>query len=153
MNLELGEADYRRAGAERLREAFALLERGLFAGSVYLSGRAVESMLRALIWKHDAEIRRGTKTLDTGHDLRQLLRRVTNLGVLVRMEHRIALATDIQFVGRLWFNNMRFVPSERMKTKWWEWGEIGKRRTLKQAVTDYHNRCSAIVRRCEALCV
>ena len=82
MNYDLGENDYRRAGRERLKEGWILLQDEMFAGSVYLSGRAVEAILRALIWKHDPEIKAGKKSLDTGHDLRVLLERVTNLGVL-----------------------------------------------------------------------
>ncbi|HZK81752.1 MAG TPA: hypothetical protein VFC46_11810 [Humisphaera sp.] len=152
MNYNLGQIDYRRAGLERLREGSILLNRELFAGSVYLSGRAVECILRAVIWKHDTEIRTRKAALDTGHDLRELLGRVTQLGVLEEVEYRFELAIDVQRIGRLWFNNMRFVPTERMKTIWWKLGESGKRRTLKQAAADYHDKCSAIVERCEVLC-
>ena len=39
-------------------------------------------MLRAIIWKRDADVRAGKKSLETGHDLRQLLVHVKNLGLL-----------------------------------------------------------------------
>jgi HEPN domain-containing protein len=152
MNYDLGETDYRRAGAERLAEALILYQSQRFAGCVYLAGRAVESMLRAVIWKFDNQIRTGKKSLETGHDLRQLLTLVINLGVLHRREHRDELAINVQRVGRLWVNNMRFVPTERMKSVWWKLREIGKRRSLKQAVADYYKMCSDIVNRCEGLC-
>ena len=83
MDYDLGEADYRRAGLERLAEALILYQRGMFAGCVYLGGRAVESIFRAVIWKHDSEIRTGKKSLETGHDLKKLLTLVSNLGVSI----------------------------------------------------------------------
>jgi hypothetical protein len=152
MNSGLGEMDYRRAGLERLRESWLLLEREHFAGAVYLAGRGVESMLRAVIWKHDPEIASGKKSLDTGHNLRDMLTLVADLGVLAEYEHRAELAANIQYAGRLWFNNMRFMPTEKLKTWWWKLGETGPRHTLKKAVFDYYDACSAIVKRCEALC-
>ncbi len=152
MAFAIGESDYRLAGLERLNEAGILLGRESFAGSIYLGGRAVESMLRAVIWRHDPEIRAGKMSLDTGHDLRQLLTLVANLGVLNSNEHRGALATDIQHVGRLWFNNMRFVATERLQSSWRKAGELRGKRTLKQAARDYYDSCSAIVKRCEVLC-
>src|SRR5579884_1716400 len=77
-----GEAQYRRGAGERLAEAHLLLIGGRLSGSVYLAGRAVEGMLRALIWRHDSEIRSGQKQLETGHDLHQLLGVIRRLGVL-----------------------------------------------------------------------
>ena len=120
MDYDLGEADYRRAGAERLAEALILYKSEKYAGCIYLAGRAVESTLRAVIWKHDGEIRTGRKSLETGHDLRKLLTLVINLGVLRRQEHRVELAENVQRIGRLWFNNMRFLPTQRMKSLWWK---------------------------------
>ena len=82
MSQDLGENDYRQGGLQRLRESKVLLDGQLFAGGVYLAGRAVESLLRALIWKHDRDIKSGRRSLQTGHDLRELLKLVANLGVL-----------------------------------------------------------------------
>jgi hypothetical protein len=152
MSNALGEFDYRQSGLERLREAWLLLHNDFVAGGVYLGGRAVEAMLRALIWKHDADIRRGKKTLDTGHNLRELLIRVSDLGVLRDYEHREELGFEVQFVGRLWFNNMRFFSTEKLKRYWWDIGEITAKRSFKQASRDYYGACSSIVKRCEGLC-
>jgi HEPN domain-containing protein len=63
-----GGFDYRNGALDRLEEASILLRNGRFEGSVYLAGRAVEGMLRAVIWEHDREYALGKKTLDTGHD-------------------------------------------------------------------------------------
>ncbi len=46
-----GGADYRQGAFERLGEAYTLLRNEQFAGSVYLAGRGVEAMLRAVVWK------------------------------------------------------------------------------------------------------
>ncbi len=148
----LGESEYRAGGLERLLEAGHLLSRGFSAGGVYLAGRAVEAMLRALIWRHDADIRAGRKSMDAGHDLRELLGRVAALGILGDNEHRATLAADIQKVARLWSNNMRFVSSKWLSNRWRALGEIGSRRTIKLAATAYYEACSGIVKRCEILC-
>lgn len=147
----LGETDYRQGALERLAESFHLLRQEHFAGSVYLAGRGVEGMLRALIWRHDSDVRTGRKSLDTGHHLRNLLDEVADLGVLGDDEHRDELANSVQRVARLWFNNMRFVPSKRLEQYWRGIGELGRRRSLKSVSHDFVNSCSAIIKRCEVL--
>jgi hypothetical protein len=150
--MRLGELDYRRGGLQRLRESQILFDVESFAGAIYFAGRAVESMLRALIWKHDRDIQSGKKSLDTGHDLRDMLAHVRDLGVLHEAEVRAELAVDIQHVARLWFNNMRFFSDENIRSVWFKLGEIGGRRTMEQAALEYQESCSAIVQQCEVLC-
>ncbi len=152
MSTSIGQSEYRLAGLERLAESGVLLRQEFFAGGVYLAGRAVESMLRALIWAGDAEIRAGRQALATGHDLRELLTLAANLGVLQRDEAREELGASVNYVARLWFNNMRFLPTDRLKTAWWRLGEIHGRQTVKQAAWRYYDVCSTIVKRCEVLC-
>jgi hypothetical protein len=151
MSASIGQKDYRDSGHERLREAGILLNRELYAGAVYLGGRAVESMLRALAWKGDADLRAGKKSLETGHDLLELLWLVRNLGLLSDRDPDVVLAAGVQIVGRLWFNNMRFASTAKLKSVWWERGEIGRKRVLKTAVAEYYEACSAVVKRCEVL--
>lgn len=152
MATHLGESDYREAGLQRLNESGILLRGEWFAGAVYLGGRAVESMLRALIWKNDPEIRSGRRSLETGHDLREMLALVGGLGLLAEDERRTDLVLGIQRIGRLWFNNMRFVPNAKLKRIWWELGEVSGKRTLKRAAAEFYDVCSAVVKRCETLC-
>src|SRR5687767_14730215 len=95
----IGDDDYRDGARERLDEAFLLLRQDRFGGSIYLAGRAVEGMLRAVIWKSDPDYAAGKKSLETGHDLREMLRLVRNLGVLRDTELRHAIAADVQKVG------------------------------------------------------
>ena len=58
--------DYRKGALERLNDAWTLYRAGQFAGAVSDAGRAVEGMLRAVIWKRDADVATGKKSLDTG---------------------------------------------------------------------------------------
>lgn len=71
----LGEADYRSGALERLEEAFLLLRRERFGGAIYLAGRAVEGMLRAVIWKSDPDYAAGRKSLETGHACSSVIKR------------------------------------------------------------------------------
>jgi len=147
-----GESDYRRAGLERLADSLALLEDGRFAGSIYLAGRAVESMLRALVWKFDRDVRQGRKSLATGHDLRELLTAVRNLGVLRDNERTEEFAARIERVGRLWFNNLRFAHGRLIENHWRRLGIVGSSASFKHATEQFFSDCSIIVRRSEALC-
>jgi hypothetical protein len=145
----LGGKDYRAGAAERLLESRALLRHESFAGAVYLAGRAVEGMLRAVIWESDSEIRAGRISLDTGHDLRELLVLVRTLGVIDDWELHADLSGAVQKLSRLWSNNMRFWPATKLSRHWREIGEIQRRRTLKQAVAEYHSLCDLVMKRCE----
>ena|SRR5688572_6968009 len=147
-----GGSEYQRGALERLQEAHTLLYRHQFAGTVYLGGRAVEGMLRAVIWHSDKEIQQGKKSLETGHDLRELLHVIRDSGLLRSNGSDDEFEDHVQRVGRLWFNNLRFASSRFLETRWWMMGEVGKRRTLKQAAFDFYDSCTIIVRRCEVLC-
>ncbi len=146
-----GEAAYRQGAIERLLESFDLLRARRFAGSIYLAGRAVEAILRAAAWKADAEFGQRKKTLETGHDLRELLGLVRSLGVLRATGIQDTLGANVQHVARLWFNNMRFASTRLIDARWRKQGEVHKQRTFKHASTDFHDRCAAVVKTCEAL--
>ena len=144
---------YRRGALERLSDARVLLRAGQFAGSAAASGRAVEGMLRAVIWKRDIDIMTGKKSLDTGHDLRELLTHVRNLGLLSYHAGLDAeLESQIQDIARLWFNNMRFLSSKSVETIWYNLGEVRKGRTFKQANESFYFASESLVKRCEILC-
>src|SRR3954447_24118802 len=103
-----GGGEYRAGALGRLGDAHRLLRAERFAASAYLPGRAVEGMPRALIWETDKDIRQGKKSLETGHDLRELLALVRHLGLLRPGDRDVEFEVTVQRVGRLWFNNMRF---------------------------------------------
>ena len=147
----IGATDYRNGARERLLEAYVLLKSEMFAGSAYLGGRAVEGMLRAVIWKADPDYGTGRKSLETGHDLAQLLRVARDLGVLQTQGMRESIPGHVQKVSRLWWNNMRYLPAAKVKTEWYNLKEIGGKRTMKVAAEDYFDACSDIIRRFEVL--
>jgi hypothetical protein len=110
-------------------------------------------MLRAVIWKRDADVRTGRKSLDTGDDLRELLTHVRNLGLLGSSDSAFdELDENVQRIAQLWFNNMRFASSKFVETRWFRLGEVRKGRTMKQAVELFCLDCQAVLRRCEVLC-
>ena len=147
----IGGADYRSGALERLAEASLLLRQARFGGSAYLAGRAVEGMLRAVIWKSDPDYAGGRKSLETGHSLRDMLKLVRNLGTLRDSEVRDVIAADVQRVARLWWNNMRFLPTRKVQAQWHALREVGGKRTMKQATEEFYNACSAVIKRCEVL--
>jgi hypothetical protein len=148
----MGEADYRKGARDRLGESYILLQSEAVGGSVYLAGRGAEGALRAVLWKADLEIQQGKKSLDTGHDLRQLLTNVRNLGLLRAGGRDDPLITAVQHVARLWYNNMRFASSRAVETRWFQLGEVTGKRTIKQAASEFYDACSVVIKRCEALC-
>lgn len=145
--------DYRKGALERLDDAFILLRAGQFAGCASDAGRAVEGMLRAVIWKRDYDVQAARKSLDTGHNLRELLTRVRDLGLLSSLDPgKDDLLEQVQRIAQLWFNNMRFASSKFVEVRWMKLGVVGKRRTMKQATTTFHLDCQDVLKRCEVLC-
>jgi hypothetical protein len=104
--------DYRKGALERLDDGWTLYRAGQCAGAVSAAGRAVEGMLRGMIWKRDADVATGKKSLDTGHGLRERLTRVSDLGLLAADPARDTLTANIQHIAQLWFNNIRFASSK-----------------------------------------
>ncbi len=145
----IGENDYYNGAKERLKESGILLRQESFGGSIYLAGRAVEGMLRGLFWKNDPDYLTGRKKLETGHGLDKILGFVRNLGVM--QERDDWMSTSVQMVGRLWWNNMRFLPTVSIKRHWFNIGEIKGKRTLKRAANDFYDACAAIIKRCEVI--
>jgi hypothetical protein len=151
MAVVIGETDYRRGAGERLKESLILLRHEQFAGGIYMAGRAVEGMLRAVIWRTDPEYSSGRKSLDTGHDLRQMLTLVRSLGMLRDHPLRESITVDVQRVARLWGNNMRFWPAAKERAAWFQLREVHGKRSFKVAALEYFDTCSSVMKRCELL--
>ena len=149
--VDIGQTDYRNGAKERLKEDGLLLRQELFSGCIYLAGRAVEGMLRAMIWKGDCDYALGKKTLNTGHNLREMLKLVGNLGLLRESVALESLKTDVQKVGRLWWNNMRFCSTLKISKVWRGLGEVDARRTIKKATAEYFDACTRIIRMSERI--
>jgi hypothetical protein len=149
---KIGGFDYRSGAQDRLEDASILLRNGLFGGSVYLGGRAVEGMLRAVIWESDYEYALGKKTLDTGHGLRDMLDLIRDLGVFGDSGIPNSMSEHVQMIARLWTNNMRFLSTAKIEGMWYDLGEIDKKkRTMKRATQDFFDACSVAIKRCEAI--
>jgi hypothetical protein len=145
--------DYRKGALERLDNAGHLLRQERLGDAIYLAGRAVEGMLRPVVWHHDKDVRDGRKSLETGHQLPQLLESVADLGLLRADGGRDQdLRDSVQAIGRRWFNNMRFASGRFVHTLWWALGIVSDRWTFKQAAHEFYNACSKVIKRCEELC-
>ena len=145
--------DYRKGALERLDDAGHLLRQDRFGDAVYLAGRAAEGMLRAVVWLNDCDVREGRKSLDTGHQLPDLLESVADLGLLRADGDRDReLRDSVQIIGRRWFNNLRFASSRFLHTLWWAQGIVSERWTFKQAAREFYDACSRVIKRCEELC-
>jgi hypothetical protein len=133
-------------------EAQHLLRAKWFAGAIYLAGRGVEGMLRAVVWKRDVQIQLGRKSLETGHDLRDLLVEIANLGLLRRNDRDEQFRAHVHQISRLWFNDMRFVSARFVERRWKKIGAISPRGNIGGAAVVYHGLCLEVAKRCEALC-
>jgi hypothetical protein len=137
MSLKLGPNSYREGAEERLEDARRMLRLQRFGAAIYLAGRAVEGMLRGVVWKKDPDMMRGSKSLEAGHDLRQLLTMVRRLGLLHAGGRDVQFMANVQHVARLWANNMRFAASARVEGHWKKLGEVSGRRNMSKATNDY----------------
>jgi hypothetical protein len=97
--------EYYDAAMLRYDEARALYLAERFVGAVYLAGRAVEAVLRAIHWRKH-------QRLECGHDLRELLADVGELGFLTpRDDDR--LTDRVNEIAVVWNNDLRFASEER----------------------------------------
>jgi hypothetical protein len=145
--------DYRKGALERLDDAGHLLRQERFGNAIYLAGRAVEGMLRAVVWLNDLDVREGRKSLDTGHQLPELLQSIADLGLLRADGDRDqALRESVQDIAQRWFNNLRFASTRFVHTLWWAQGIVTRRWTLKQAAQEFYDACVVVINRCEELC-
>jgi hypothetical protein len=101
----LGPDDYRDGALARLQDSVRLRESDQWVGAIYLGGRAVECILRALL---------GIKSRrhEHGHDLRGMLREARSLGI-VRAEEDARMQDGINELAAVWHNNLRFVGEAR----------------------------------------
>lgn len=103
MNQLIGAAQYREGALYRLEDAKVMLGEGRWVSAAYLSGRAVESMMRALIWLKTQKDSQGV-----GHDLRDLLRQARSLNMLTDKDHG-QMIDAINFIAVVWQNNLRYI--------------------------------------------
>lgn len=93
------------ASQERLTDAARLHSEGRFVASVYMSGVAVECMLRAYRTRDDPEF-------DSRHDLKSLM---TASGIMdfIKDHERRQFAAHLGTVWQLWRNSLRYAEQSR----------------------------------------
>jgi len=151
MALRFGQRTYHAGALGRLEDARRLLTTGRIAGSVYCGGRAVEGMFRALIWASAPSVRQGVKSLQTGHDLRQMLHYLRQLGLLPSHRADLTFTAEVQHVARLWDNNFRFASTAEVERYWVELGEVKGKRTSKVVAGEFYLYCTTLMKRSERL--
>ena len=105
----LGSEDYRYGALSRLKDAQTLRDQRRWVGSIYLAGRAVEALLRSLLWAN-------TREQEIGHDLRQLLTRARSLG-MVKAEDESHIQDALGELAVIWHNDMRFAGEGWVKKR------------------------------------
>jgi len=101
--MQFGADEYRRGALERLDDARTLLKHARWAGAAYCAGRAVESLLRALL---------GSGENESGHNLRQLFKQAGSVGLLCSRDED-QLYDPINTIAGVWSNNLRFADEQR----------------------------------------
>jgi hypothetical protein len=96
-------------------------------------------------------VQRGLKPLETGHDLQRLFALASNLGVFRRDQYDDDLRGKVQYVARLWSNDLRFAPTAYIESRWRQFGFVRGKTGLKSAAERYFRNCSAIIKRCELI--
>ena len=147
MSQPLGTDDYREGAFARLGEAQTLLDDAKWVGAMYLAGRAVECMLRSLLWMKE-------RKNEAGHDLRLMLRRARSIGMID--DGDVDLENDINEAAIVWHNNLRFIGEKRCLRDLRAVGRdrrvgslIVKGDPLKTNASRMFETCSAIVARGE----
>ncbi|HEX5103097.1 MAG TPA: HEPN domain-containing protein [Pirellulaceae bacterium] len=124
---------YYRAALERIEDARLLYSQERFAFSMYVSGLAVEGLLRAFYWRKNP-------VFDARHDLAQLFKesgiagaeeqRLTRRGLdsieITKALTELFAARDT--VARLWSNDYRFAPESQVRARLRALGERQNKR-------------------------
>ncbi|MBI4955736.1 MAG: hypothetical protein HY908_27200 [Myxococcales bacterium] len=99
--------DYIGGAAERIGAAGVMYQAELFADALYLSGVAVECVLRAFA-------REEADTFDGRHDLQRLMKAAT-LERFVGEKQREAMSAALGEVWARWKNTYRYAPQARLR--------------------------------------
>lgn len=146
MGLDFGSDMYRAGAFERLEDSRILMEKERLAGSIYMAGRAVEGMLRGLIWLK-------THQLETGHDLKKMAEMIGRLGLLQNDKRDDDFVVSISSVAQLWHNNLRYAGEKQIWRFWLELNAVDRKgkRTLKRACRDFYENSAKSIERCDRL--
>lgn len=101
--------DYLVSAQERLNDANLLYEKARYSFALYAAGVAVESLLRAYIFRLEPK-------LETGHNL-QLLWTASALRSLVAPAESLQIDTTIQDLASRWRNDLRYTSNDRLRRR------------------------------------
>lgn len=104
--MSLGRQDYLEGALARHRESIMLYREQEYAGSIYLSGRAVESLLRCLMIRHNVP-------MTVGHSLREHLKALRSR---LRLVHPWSetIENAVNEIDIVWRNDMRYSGARRL---------------------------------------
>lgn len=107
--MAIGPEDYRRAAIARLGDARCRNDAGQWSGAVYMAGRAVEAILRALILKR-------SDRLESGHDLKHHLKSARRLGMMTDEEARegTGINDHLNELASVWHNDRRYHDDQKL---------------------------------------
>jgi HEPN domain-containing protein len=120
---------YFHAACERIADARVLYDEGRYGLCMYVSGLAVECLLRAFVWKK-------SPVFDGRHDLMKLLRESGMLNLQFdRLEHQgltpaksketiVDFRTVCETVIRLWENDYRFADESQIRGRLRDLGQL-----------------------------
>jgi HEPN domain-containing protein len=101
--------DYFVSAQERLNDANLLYEKARYSFALYTAGVAVESLLRAYIFRINTK-------LEAAHNL-ELLLDVSNLQSLVTPAESQQVFTAIDELYRRWRNDLRYTSNDRLRRR------------------------------------
>ena len=107
--MKISSEHYFKASQDRIKEARKLHNYGNYVGSIYLSGVAVECMLRAY-----AVINTGN--FDSRHDLTLLLR-ASGILEIVSVSQRRNIGATLGNIWSRWKNNYRYASEELIRAE------------------------------------
>ncbi len=143
MGLRLGAQDYRYGALSRLEDARILRGQECWAGSIYLAGRAVEGLLRSLLWAK-------TREQGIGHDLKQLLKKARSLGV-VNAEDDERIQDSLNEIAVIWHNDMRFTGEGWLQNRLKTLGRLSKIGDMRVKGDPFKANTKSVLEACETI--
>jgi HEPN domain-containing protein len=101
--------DYFVSAQERLNDANLLYEKARYSLALYVAGVAVESLLRAYIFRLEPK-------LETAHNLK-LLWNASKLSALVTPDESLQIDAAISDLFARWRNDLRYTSNDRLRRR------------------------------------
>lgn len=101
--------DYVDAAKERLAEANLLYEKAHYALALYIAGVAMESLLRAYIFRLEPK-------LEAAHNLRMLFNASRLHAFITQPEHK-QIGTAVTDLFKRWRNDLRYTSNDRLRRR------------------------------------